>query len=181
MPQSKKPNQNDIDYYEWLISQIQIGSPKKFRGLFELMHNTEFTWFVPNDDNRVADGLQLRNDFFRSVHNRKYEPGDLDIEWVSVLEVIVALSRRVAFTAGGEAPEWAWRLIKNLKLHRASDPLSNGKFKRAQTILWNLVWRDYEPNGTGGFFPLQRTIKDQTKVEIWYQMQEYVMEIEGMG
>ena len=179
MPPNSKPNQIDIDYYNWLISQIAIGSTKQYYGLFEIMHNTEFTWFIPNDDNRVGDGMQLRNDFFRSVHKRKYEDGDLMIQGVSVLEVLIALSRRVAFTAGGDAPHWAWRLIKNLGLNKMSDNTSGANVEKINTVLEDLIWRNYESNGSGGFFPLKQTLNDQTKVEIWYQMQEYVMEIEG--
>ena len=179
MHPSTKPNPIDVEYYEWLISQIKVGPKKEFLGLFEIMHNTQFTWFVPNDDNRVKDGKHLRQDFFRFVHKGRKRV--LSLEWVSVLEVIVALSRRIAFQTGEPAELWAWRLIKNLGLHKASDPLSAQKTIYVQTVLDDLIWRNYEANGSGGFFPLERTVKDQTKVEIWYQMQEYVMELEGMG
>ena len=53
----------DIDYYEWLIDQIVIPNGKSYRDLFELMHNLEFVWTVPNDDNRVQDGWDLRPEF----------------------------------------------------------------------------------------------------------------------
>ena len=177
----RKPRPIDFEYYEWLISRIEIGSNKKYYALFEIMHNTEFVWFVPNDDNRIGDALQIRNDFFRTVHNRKYEDGDLSLEWVSVLEVLIALSLRVAFTAGGETPRWAWRLIKNLGLNKMSDNVSGVKLDKIKTILEDLIWRNYDRTGRGGFFPLKQTLNDQTKVEIWYQMQEYVMEIEEAG
>ena len=36
--------------------------------------------------------------------------------------------------------------------------------------------REYLPNGQGGLFPLVRTKNDQTTVEIWYQLQEYILE-----
>ena len=176
-----KPRRIDFDYYEWLVSQIKIDSKKKYYGLFEIMHNTEFTWFVPNDDNRVADGMHLRNDFFRSVHNRKYVPGDLALEWVSVLEVLIALSRRVAFTAGGDAHRWAWRLIKNIGLSKMHDNGPGENAEKINQVLEDLIWRNYDRTGRGGFFPLRETVNNQTKIEIWYQMQEYVMELEGAG
>ena len=52
--------QINYDYYEWLISQIDIPNGKSYNDLFEKMHNLEFVWTVPNDDNRVEDGLDLR-------------------------------------------------------------------------------------------------------------------------
>lgn len=161
--------QIDQKYFEWLISQIHTRKKKTFIDLFERLHNTEFVWSVPNDDNRVSDGLELRFEF---GYNKKtsFEKG------VSVLEVIVALSRRCAFVGGGNPYEWAGKLLENLGLSTMFDPLSQGKSDKVEKILEDLIWRTYKPNGQGGFFPLRETIDDQTKVEIWYQMNAYVME-----
>lgn len=176
-----KPQKVDVDYYNWLISQIKIGSPSKtYFELFEIMHNTEFVWWpaVPRDKARVGDGKQLRYDYFRFELHSQYEDGNLDIEGISFLEVLVALSRRFAWVMSdqGNEPYWAWRLIKNLGLNRMSDPLSNRDKKRIGEILYNVIWRNYEPSGEGGFFPLENTVLDQRNVDIWYQMQEYAIE-----
>jgi hypothetical protein len=163
-------SKTDIDYYEWLISQIYIRNDKSYRGLFERMHNMEFVWTVPNDNNRIQDGLDLRYEFLNGTRNK------LTLNGATFLEVLIALSRRVAFTAGGEANLWAWKLMKNIKLNKMSDPLTDEKASRIDVILYNLIWRIYDKNGRGGFFPLNHTLEDQTKVEIWYQMQAYVNE-----
>jgi len=39
-----------------------------------------------------------------------------------------------------------------------------------------VILRRYSKTGKGGLFPLKHPKKDQTEVEIWYQMQQYVME-----
>jgi hypothetical protein len=163
----------DIDYYEWLIDQIEIPNGKSYRDLFELMHNLEFVWTVPNDDNRVQDGLDLRPEFANG------KVTNLHLEGVTFLEVLIALSRRLAFTAGGDPEQWAWRLIKNLRLHKSSDPLTNERGSRARDILEAVIWRTYARDGRGGFFPLRNTLDDQTKVEIWYQMNAYVIEMDA--
>ena len=95
------------------------------------------------------------------------------------LEVLIALSRRVAFTAGGEPDDWAWRLLKNLRLTKSSDPLSEARLRNVDDILDAVIWRTYEPNGQGGFFPLKNPQENQRKIEIWYQMNKYVIEKEG--
>jgi hypothetical protein len=95
-----------------------------------------------------------------------------------MLEILVSLSRRVAFTAGGEATFWAWKLLENLNLTRMYDPLTARKSQKIDDILDRLIWRTYESNGNGGFFPLNWPLDDQTKVEIWFQMNEYVNEIQ---
>jgi hypothetical protein len=58
-----------------------------------------------------------------------------------------------------------------------ADPLTQTKLEKVEIILEDLIWRTYRPNGQGGFFPLKNPQEDQTKIEIWYQLNEYVMEI----
>jgi hypothetical protein len=165
-----KPTLLDVEYYEWLISHIHIPNGKSYDGLFEVMHNTEFHWTIPNDDNRLADGLDLRLVF---LNGRKRT---LKLQGVTLLEVLVALSKRVAFTAGGPPKKWAWRLLKNLRLDQKPDPLTEQDLEKINDVLDALVWRTYQKNGRGGFFPLKQPEEDQTKVEIWYQMNKYVIE-----
>ena len=40
------------------------------------------------------------------------------------------------------------------------------------------IWleRRYDEDGKGNIFPLKDPIKDQKTVEIWYQMQSYLLE-----
>jgi hypothetical protein len=162
----------DYAYYEWLVSQIEVPSNRTYRDLFERLHNFEFVWVVPHDNNRVQDGLDLRTEFLNG--NRP----NLKLEGVTMLEILISLSRRVAFTAGGDERLWAWRLLKNLRLNKMSDPLTEEKAQRVDEILYALVWRTYDRSGKGGFFPLRDSLEDQTKVEIWYQMNAYALEMD---
>lgn len=169
-------------YFDWLISQIEINSNRTYNDLLNKLHETDFLWIVPNDDNRVFDGLDLRTEFIDNTHGWKLEEiMQLPImtgRTASVLEVLIALSRRVAFTCGGEAKWWAWQLMGNVGLFRFPDPLTRKKEERLNDILEALIWRTYKRNGEGGFFPLNESLEDQTKVEIWYQMNKYAMEIQ---
>lgn len=164
------PTLLDHDYYEWLISEIAIPNGKTYNHLFEIMHNTEFVWTIPNDDNRLQDGLSLRIEFLNGRGRA------LDLQGATLLEVLVSLSRRVAFIAGSTPRKWAWRLLKNLRLHTKSDPLTESDVARINDVLDALIWRTYDADGRGGFFPLSNPKQDQTKVEIWYQMNQYVIE-----
>jgi len=168
------PTTVDYEYYIWLTKKIDIPNNKQYLGLFERMHNVEFVWTVPNDDNRVQDGLDLRSEFLNIQ-----DGGEITIGGVTCLEVLVALSRRVAFIADGahHSRKWAWTLLKNLGLQRFSDPLTPEKTARVDNILHDLIWRHYHANGRGGFFPLQNPEVDQTTVEIWYQLNAYVSEM----
>jgi hypothetical protein len=165
---------NHTDYYLWLIAQI--GVPEKNRNtyndLFMRLHETEFVWLVPHDDNRLQDGVELRNEF---LHGRRIR--DLEERPISLLEVLIALSRRVAWTTDRSSEFWAWQLLDNLRLTKSSDPLVGRKAERVEEILEALIWRTYEQDGNGGFFPLNFPQDDQTKREIWDQMNAYVNEM----
>jgi len=163
-------NQTDIAYYEWLIEKIAIPNGKSYLGLFEVMHNTEFQWTIPNDDNRIQDAIDLRGHF---LNGRKKT---INLEGATLLEVLVSLSQKLAFTADGAPRKWAWKLLKNLRLTNMSDPLNPEMIRQINDKLDALIWRTYQYNGRGGFFPLQHPEEDQTKVEIWYQMNKYVIE-----
>jgi len=179
-------------YFDWLTAQIhrnyKHNSTSSYDGLMHALHAKEFVWMVPNDDNRLADGLELRYHFLQDERLQEYAPfrevtpeaiahfRDPQRQPCSRLEVIVALARRLAFQAQGEPGWWAWKLIANLELDKMKDPFGRRKAERTEEILHQLIWRTYPWDGVGGFFPLAFPDRDQTKVEIWYQMAAYLQE-----
>ncbi len=165
-------------YLVWLYSQVanvDLKSPKrKYWTLLSQLYSTEFVWFVPNDDSRVEDGRELRYEF---VEERDLDNADL--AWMglgcSVLEMLVALSRRMAFETDVPASAWFWHIIENLKLHEYND--SRRDFADiVKVVIDKVIWRTYDKDGTGGLFPLRQPNRDQRKVEIWYQMSAYILE-----
>jgi len=166
------------DYLHWLEPQIRDkhGNPgKTYWDLLRLMFDKEFVPLVPHDDNREADGRDLRSEF---CFQRDLPTDTLkNVRPASFLEVLIGLSRRLKFMAGGRAPGWAWILLTNLELNKLSDPLTKRKAKQAEDIIDACIWRTYTPDGQGGFFPLAWPEEDQTKVELWYQMAAYISEM----
>jgi hypothetical protein len=162
-------------YFEWLRDQIRVNGGNKlairrYTGMLEMLHAKEFVWIVPNDDNRVGDAWELRREFLGG--------GDhIFPKGVSILEVVVALSRRMEFAAAGKAETWAWQLLQNLDLHYMEDRLTRKQIAIIEELLDTLIWRTYDRDGVGGFFPLAWTEEDQTKVELWYQMSAYINEL----
>lgn len=166
------------DYLRWLASQIrEEEKSKEYWDLFSIMFEKEFAedWLVPNDGNRLVDGLDLRVEFAHAQHIRVDAMQNLGP--CSFLEVLIGLSRRLAFAAGGSAPGWARQLVMNLELDKMSDPLTRRKARQVDDILDNVIRRTYDPDGTGGFFPLAWADEDQTKKELWYQMAAYIDEL----
>lgn len=173
-------------YLRWLGPQIRDEDSgnrnRTYEDLVRIMFEKEFVWRVPYDDNRMGDGLTLRVEFCHGANVTPRQVGpflDQDRPYppCSFLEVLIGLSRRLAFAAGGESRGWAWTLISNLELHRMSDPVSRSKARRIDDILDRCIWRNYEPSGQGGFFPLAWPDEDQRQVEIWYQMAAWMSEL----
>lgn len=162
----------------WLYSQVADADAKDpsltYWKLLKQLFTTEFVWLIPNDDNRLEDGKELRSEF---LHETGEEP---DREWVemgcSVLELIVGLSRRLADQVDGEPHYWFWHLMENLHLHVYRDSRRLQK-QRIADILERVIWRTYQSDGQGGFFPLKHPPEDQRNVELWYQLAHYVNEM----
>lgn len=145
--------------------------------MLSLMYTTDFVWLVGNDENRISDGRALRLTYLsRPGHEDSASKEDISLEPVKFLEVLIALSERVAFLTNQDARDWAWNLVELLKLDRFRDPLSANDVEKIKDILETVIWRAYGPDGSGGFFPLANPEKDQTKVEVWYQMTAYIKE-----
>jgi hypothetical protein len=166
-------------YFLWLCDRINVNYGKPgptFNHLLGLLHEKEFVWTVPNDDNRLEDAHDLRVHFANENRLMHSEELLMGIPPLSVLEVIVALADRLSFLDGGGPRDWAWRLIENLALDKQKDPLTPRKEEYISDVLDTLIWRTYEPDGLGGFFPLAYPEENQTKVEIWKQMNAYLAE-----
>ena len=55
------------DYFEWmydLMCEDRFAKTITYRRLFTFLHDTEFIYFIPHDDNRAADGISLRYPMF---------------------------------------------------------------------------------------------------------------------
>lgn len=167
----------DDAYLSWLYSQI--GSVKlrnRARSYWRLarqLYTKEFVWFVPNDDNRVEDGRDLRFEFLTQ------EGLEADDAWMdlgcSMLEMLIGLSRRLSFEAEGEASDWFWHLMDTLELRECNDRASWSD-EMVNDVLERVIYRNYGPDGVGGLFPLETACEDQRNVELWYQMSAYLLE-----
>lgn len=143
--------------------------------LMKQLHSREFVFLAetPSDENRWADGVALRREFL--FHDRMLRT---DRRWeemgCTVLEMLIGVARRLTFEMNGEVGEWFWHLVDNLRLSRYTDGQWNGRVIDA--VIERLIWRQYSYNGDGGLFPLSRPHEDQRRVEIWFQMENYMLE-----
>lgn len=166
-------------YLTWLYSQVgrvpKRRSPRTYLTLLRQLYNKKFVPIVPRDDNRAADGINLRYDFIDDERIEDVDPAWMDIE-CSMLEMLIGLSRIFSFEAEGEPRDWFWVLLKNMNLYEYND-IDGVPFHKVEEILDRIIWRRYQPNGRGGIFPLKYAKEDQREVELWYQMSAYLLEM----
>lgn len=167
-------------YLQWLYSQYadpdDTNKANSFWKLSLQLYKTPFVWLIPNDDNRLEDGVALRREFLddQQIILTRRDAGWIDLG-CSVLELIVGLARRLEYEAGGTAHYWFWVLLENIGLRGFNDsrPYLRGHIEE---VLYAVIFRQYTPHGLGGFFPLQDPKEDQRYVELRYQMAAYVLE-----
>ena len=166
------------EYFEWLCELVdsrRFSKHTSYRKLLMHLHNIEFTWFIPHDDNRADDGIQLRRKYAlakEDVRLTRYLTGPC-----SVLEMMVALAIRCEGVMddalmGNRTGQWFWGMIHNLGL----TPMTDSKFNRdaVDAIIARFLNREYEPDGRGGLFTVRHCTHDMRTVEIWCQLSWYL-------
>lgn len=165
-------------YLQWLYKQVadirQKAPSRTYWSILRLLYTKEFVWWVPNDDNRVEDGRDLRYEF---LHELGIDSVDRD--WMemgcSFLEMLIALSRRLAFEADSTTEECFWHFMETLDIAIYTDNIQI-PHQDVEDILDRVIWRTYRKDGHGGLFPLRHPKEDQTKIELWYQLNAYLLE-----
>jgi hypothetical protein len=77
---------------------------------------------------------------------------------------------------GDRQSKWFWVMFENLGLKS----MTNSRFDKDYIldVVDRLNYREYEPDGTGGLFIAHDPTKNMLEEEIWYQMQQYLNELE---
>ena len=162
------------DYFDWLYDMVcrrRYSIEISYRKLLKHLHTIEFTYTIPKDGNRADDGIRLRRRFAKQY----YGVYDSDIYLdgpCSVLEMMVALALRGEETImddpllGDRTGQWFWGMVTNMGLGSMVDERFD--VKKADEAVYQMINREYEPNGKGGLFTVNRGL-DLREVEIWYQ------------
>lgn len=171
----------DEGYLGWLYQQT--GYPQEGRHpqthwcLLQQMHKTPFVVHIPNDLNRAVDGQDLRFEFLDLHLIHSSDPAWLEKD-CTMLELLIALARQLAFETAGELGVWFWHLISVLGLMHYDDRNYNITAEGVIDETLNRVnHRQYEYNGQGGLFPLRNPHQDQREVELWIQLNAYLNEL----
>lgn len=155
------------EYFDYLCRKVNASVHDI--PLLLLLFNRLFEWSVPNDKNRANDGVKLRCSF----HREEGIVGEISGP-CNVLEMLIGLAIRCDSDITGEpdvdnSAYWFWQMIGNLGIRDM-----NLKDVGTRLNIW--MGRKFDKNGFGGLFPIRKTKNDQRKIEIWYQLSEWLGE-----
>lgn len=162
------------DYCDYLIDLVRLGDNLRedYGELLLYLHTIPFKYTIPLDENRLKDGIRLRNDFTDDVRGLDQYP-------CSVLEVLVSFAIRIDQEMTGDPRDphpdiIFWDMLYNLNLEMCDNSHFNEGYVLSHILKW--LSRDFDSFGRGSIFPLKKAYDspDQRKVEMWTQMLCYI-------
>lgn len=168
------------EYFNYLCSLIDhpVMNKHSYVKLLQHLGDVEFRYILPLDENRTLDGLELRNEY-----RDRYGETGLGLRPCTVFEMMVALAVRCEVhimsntEIGDRTGKWFWDMISSLGLYSMYD--SKYDPDKVNDILETFMDRKYQPNGRGGLFTVDEYAEyDLTTIEIWYQLNWYLKNID---
>lgn len=171
-------------YFNWIVDIIKNGAHGaakrlSYKRLLHHLHEIEFYYLIPMDNNRLQDGIELR---YRFGRENSIPPSEiatyLDVQTCSILEMMVALAVRCEeqfisrLDGKSRAGEWVWRMLESLGLRDMND--KNFDIWQVDSVIDRFLKREYRPDGAGGLFYIEGCTRDLRNVEIWYQLNWYL-------
>lgn len=171
-------NRDDDRYFSWLIDLITpVPRSVVVRNhlLLYILYTRPFLVNpkVPLDNNRLYDGLELRQRFIQETGQYRFR---FMSDECSILEMLISLAIRIEETVGGEVrnsvSRWFWEMMDNLGVKNAQD------IEFINHMLDILINREYNYDGTdGGLFIIKDPRKSLTETELWYQAMWYITKL----
>ena len=172
------------EYFEWLSYVVcgeQYEGEVSYRKLLTHLHEVEFTYILPMDENRAGNGINLRYRWALDI--------DEDTDYIldvldgpcSVLEMMVALALHCEENImddpmyGNRTGQWFWSMVNNLGLGAMYDELYDERY--VDEVITRFLNREYERDGRGGLFTIKNCKYDLRDVEIWHQLSWYLSTI----
>lgn len=175
------------DYYSWLLNKVTDAdfNPSQYSTLMRMLYNAEFTWLIPEDENRAIDGINLRDDFAKYTGVPQVEALIYLDKPCSVLEMMVALACRIEdqimedLFVGPRVGRWMKVMISSLGLRYETDGYLDEEY--VDYIISTFLKREYERNGDGGLFRIRDHSVNMREIEIWSQTNWYLRELLQLG
>lgn len=160
-----------IGYFDWLLETIGCQNDG-YRATYSMMNDIPFRYYVMDDENRMNDGLDLREQYMYEMGINEHVDMPVwpfDSRRASVLEVLVGIVLRMD-NQGFERSrsEWMHMFLENLGI--------NDRNKQDAGFIHNtikrFIERGYHRNGDGGLF-ICNSDADMTRLSIFEQIVEF--------
>lgn len=171
-------------YYIWLLNQIDFDSHSNYSNLLEYLHNKNYIWENPMDENRAEDGLRLRTIF---EDETDYDDYSALVRPCSVLEMLIAFAIRINVDVMDEAystAHWFWLMLENLGIFDGKMgclDCTDGQFDAE--IVEKLLngWLKHDENLTKSIFKSGKNYQKSGKngQDEWSLMQTWISEHYG--
>ena len=172
-------------YVEWIaLGKIRMDRSDfvKYNALIWTLVDIPFEYSHPMDENRYNDGIALRKEFeLLTEVVLEDEPGYR--EKCTVYEMLAALAARCEsqlmrnVALGDRSKTWFFEMLRNLDVLKWDfDHLQYNYKDDINEKIGRWLRREYEFDGRGGAFPLKNATENQKNVQIWGQMNAYLME-----
>ena len=178
-------NQLPRQYFEWMVSILipDVNKRVVYSNLLDTLNSLEFIPSMDMDYNRFNDGVELR---FRFGDENGFGKASiscyLDTHPCSMLEMMCALSLRIEETIMSD-PEigdrtWIWfdEMLNSLGFINQTN--YNFDYNLILSNINAFNRRQYESNGRGGLFTIDDPTVDVRDLEIWYQMNLYIKQVD---
>lgn len=167
------------EYYRYLYQMIcgvnaSVSKTIQWKRLTAHLFQTPFRYsYIAMDENRLEDGLSLRDRFGDYAEHSQHTLALLDQYECSVLEVMIALALRMeeetmaSSEFGDRTNQWFWYMIVSLGLSGMTD--SNYDADYVDMVLDRFMDREYSPDGNAVSFmflelkKISETLKSGTK------------------
>lgn len=156
-------------------SIVKLVDGEDYRELLKYLNTFEFKAVIITDENRFDDVRYLR-DRFNYISDSS----------PSVLELLVSLAVKCDEDLmydkekGERIANWFWMFLQNANITKWNDTMV--KYNKEDFLEDVSTWvdifinRKYSRNGRGGGIFPTNTRKDVRKLDLWYQMNNYISE-----
>lgn len=170
------------DYFQWLKSLVgDVHEGKSYLILLRMLHNREFYWVVPLDENRAEDGKALRIAYSRQFPEEENDIMEALIGPCSMLEFLIGMAERMdddLWNGRNRTDKWFWELICNVKFDKMDDENFDimGGATYFDVKIDKIARKNYSKTGNAQLFPSFKTSKSRHLREFWVEMTDYLNE-----
>lgn len=182
------------DYTEWLSDKIGKRDGRTYSNLLILLNAKGYSDDIGNDRNRSYEGGKLREEYINENMDHWDDDAWERIDWCpcTFLEMMIALSYRLEeltynpYEEGDtSASRWFWEMIENLGFSTYDDAWFENELEGWEYVdgiyyvnktLETVNDRTCDYHNKGCLFPLQKSNRKVSQMELWDQANEYLIE-----